>query len=138
MSTPERQNYLSFTRPYLISRSSSWPMSGAPNRTNCKDLYGLKIAVVENYAPHELLRTHNPDLNLVAMPNVSSTLQALATGAGGRGGRRSGVQRLEPAPAQARRVIRQRRNPLSLSTGNGSTPRQHNAWSAFSTKSWRT
>jgi len=39
----------------------------------------LKIAVVENYAPHELLRTHHPDLNLVALPNVSSTLQALAT-----------------------------------------------------------
>ncbi len=35
--------------------------------------------MVENYAPHELLRTHHPDLNLVALPNVSSTLQALAT-----------------------------------------------------------
>lgn len=35
--------------------------------------------MVENYAPHELLRTQHPDLNLVAMPNVSSALQALAT-----------------------------------------------------------
>lgn len=34
---------------------------------------------MENYAPHELLRAQHPDLNIVALPNVSSALQALAT-----------------------------------------------------------
>ncbi|WET10200.1 MULTISPECIES: bifunctional diguanylate cyclase/phosphodiesterase [unclassified Pseudomonas] len=79
MSTPERQAYMAFTRPYLDFPIVILAHEGGAQPRNLKDLYGLKIAVVENYAPHELLRTHHPDLNLVAMPNVSSTLQALAT-----------------------------------------------------------
>ena len=81
MSTPERQGYLAFTRPYLDFPIVILAHDGGPQPRTLKDLYGLKVAVVENYAPHELLRTHHPDLNLVAMPNVSSTLQALATDA---------------------------------------------------------
>ena len=79
MSTPERQTYLSFTRPYLDFPIVILAHVGGAQPRKLEDLYGLKIAVVENYAPHELLRTHHPDLNLVAMPNVSSALQALAT-----------------------------------------------------------
>ncbi|MFK0269988.1 EAL domain-containing protein [Pseudomonas asiatica] len=79
MSTPERQGYLAFTRPYLDFPIVILAHKGGAQPRNLDDLYGLKIAVVENYAPHELLRTHHPDLNLVALPNVSSTLQALAT-----------------------------------------------------------
>ena len=79
MSTPERQSFLSFTRPYLDFPIVILAHEGGPQPRSLKDLYGLKVAVVENYAPHELLRTHHPDLNLVAMPNVSATLQALAT-----------------------------------------------------------
>lgn len=79
MSTPERQGYLAFTRPYLDFPIVILAHKGGAQPRKLEDLYGLKIAVVENYAPHELLRTHHPDLNLVAMPNVSSTLQALAT-----------------------------------------------------------
>lgn len=79
MSTPERQAYLAFTRPYLDFPIVILAHKGGPQPRNLKELYGLKIAVVENYAPHELLRTHHPDLNLVALPNVSSALQDLAT-----------------------------------------------------------
>ncbi|MCF5086349.1 transporter substrate-binding domain-containing protein, partial [Pseudomonas gessardii] len=79
MSTPERQGFLAFSRPYLDFPIVILAHEGGAQPRALKDLYGLKIAVVENYAPHELLRTHHPDLNLVALPNVSSTLQALAT-----------------------------------------------------------
>jgi len=79
MSTPERQSYLSFTRPYLDFPIVILAHKGGPQPRTLRDLYGEKVAVVENYAPHELLRTHHPDLNLVAFPNVSSALQALAT-----------------------------------------------------------
>ncbi|MGY2292326.1 EAL domain-containing protein [Pseudomonas sp. SDO528_S397] len=79
MSTPERQSFLAFTRPYLDFPIVILAHEGGAQPRTLKDLYGLKVAVVENYAPHELLRTHHPDLNLVALPNVSSTLQALAT-----------------------------------------------------------
>ena len=79
MSTPERQNYLAFTRPYLDFPIVILAHEGGAKPRNMKDLYGLKVAVVQDYAPHELLRSHYPDLNLVALPNVSSALQALAT-----------------------------------------------------------
>ena len=79
MSTPERQKYLAFTRPYLDFPIVILAHKGGPQPRTLEDLYGLKVAVVENYAPHELLRTQHPDLNLVALPNVSSSLQALAT-----------------------------------------------------------
>ncbi|WP_260962184.1 bifunctional diguanylate cyclase/phosphodiesterase [Pseudomonas citri] len=78
MSTPERQNYLAFTRPYLDFPIVILAHQNGARPHNIEELYGLKIAVVENYAPHELLRTRHPDLNLVALPSVSSALQALA------------------------------------------------------------
>ncbi|MBM5457547.1 EAL domain-containing protein [Pseudomonas sp. P66] len=78
MSTAERQRFLAFTRPYLDFPIVILAHKGGPQPRKLKDLYGLKVAVVENYAPHELLRSHHPDLNLVAMPNVNSALQALA------------------------------------------------------------
>ncbi|MBT9573646.1 MAG: transporter substrate-binding domain-containing protein, partial [Pseudomonas umsongensis] len=71
MSTPERQGFLAFSRPYLDFPIVILAHEGGAQPRSLKDLYGLKIAVVENYAPHELLRTHHPDLNLVALPNVS-------------------------------------------------------------------
>ena len=79
MSTPERQKTLAFTRPYLDFPIVILAHKGGPAPKNIDELYGLKIAVVENYAPHELLHAQHPDLNLVALPNVSSALQALAT-----------------------------------------------------------
>ncbi len=79
MSTPERQDYLAFTRPYLDFPIVILAHKGGPQPRTINDLYGLKVAVVENYAPHELMRAHHPDLNLVRMPNLTSALQALAT-----------------------------------------------------------
>ena len=79
MSTPERQKSLAFTRPYLDFPIVILAHKGGAAPKNIKELYGLKVAVVENYAPHELLQAQHPDLNIVALPNVSSALQALAT-----------------------------------------------------------
>ncbi|GLK90944.1 EAL domain-containing protein [Pseudomonas turukhanskensis] len=80
MSTPERQSYLNFTRPYLDFPIVILARTNGRQPRELKDLYGLKIAVVENYAPHELLRSQHPDLNLLPVPNVAAALQALATG----------------------------------------------------------
>ncbi|MWV15218.1 EAL domain-containing protein [Pseudomonas sp. L-22-4S-12] len=80
MATPERQRDLAFTRPYL-----DFPIviiahtDGAQPRT-LQQLYGLKVAVVKDYAPHELLRSRHPDLNLLPLASVSAALQAVATG----------------------------------------------------------
>src|SRR3546814_10759821 len=59
MSTPERQSYLAFTRPYLDFPIVILAHHGGAEPHNLEALYGLKIAVVENYAPHALLRNHH-------------------------------------------------------------------------------
>jgi len=80
MSTPERQRDLIFTRPYLDFPIVILAHSRGPQPRRLTDLYGLKIAVVQDYAPHELLRSRHPDLNLLPLPSVGAALQALAVG----------------------------------------------------------
>jgi diguanylate cyclase (GGDEF)-like protein/PAS domain S-box-containing protein len=80
MSTPERQRDLAFTRPYLDFPIVILAHRNGPQPRQLDQLYGLKIAVVQDYAPHELLRSRHPDLNLLPLPSVSAALQALATG----------------------------------------------------------
>ncbi|MDX5370939.1 MAG: EAL domain-containing protein [Pseudomonadaceae bacterium] len=80
MSTPERQRDLLFTRPYLDFPIVILARHDGPQPRNLGALYGLKVAVVKDYAPHELLRSRHPDLSLQPLPSVNAALQALATG----------------------------------------------------------
>ncbi|WP_271410370.1 bifunctional diguanylate cyclase/phosphodiesterase [Pseudomonas sp. Q1-7] len=80
MSTPERQQYLNFTRPYLDFPIVILSQTHGPQPGNIKALYGLRVSVVTDYAPHELLRSRHPDLSLQTYPSVAAALQALATG----------------------------------------------------------
>ena len=79
MSTQERRAYLRFTRPYLDFPIIILARQGGPQPRPLQELYGLKVAVVQDYAPHELLRSRHPDLSLLPLPNVGAALQALAT-----------------------------------------------------------
>ena len=80
MATPERRTYLSFTRPYLDFPIVILARNDGPQPRNISALQGLKVAVVENYGPHELLRSQHPSVKLLPLPSVKATLQALATG----------------------------------------------------------
>ncbi|MDA3169846.1 transporter substrate-binding domain-containing protein, partial [Pseudomonas aeruginosa] len=80
MATPERQEYLSFTRPYLDFPIIILARKNGPMPKRIDELYGLKVAVVDHYAPHELLIAQHPDLTLLPLPSVAAALQALATG----------------------------------------------------------
>jgi len=51
MSTPERQAYLSFTRPYLDFPIVILAHFRGPPPLKPQQLYGLKTAVVENFSP---------------------------------------------------------------------------------------
>lgn len=73
-NTPERSLYANFTRPYIRS-----PMVVVTNQTidfldGVNDLHGKKVAVVTDYASHEWLKTHHPELQLL---NVDSTIDGL-------------------------------------------------------------
>lgn len=80
MATPERQEYLSYTRPYLDFPIIILARKNGPMPKRIDELYGLKVAVVDHYAPHELLIAQHPDLTLLPLPSVAAALQALATG----------------------------------------------------------
>ncbi|MGQ7960749.1 EAL domain-containing protein [Pseudomonas sp. SP16.1] len=80
MSTPERQKYLAFTRPYLDFPIVILARDGGPQPRRVDHLLGLRVAVVADYAPHELLRQLHPGLDLLPLPSVAAALQALATG----------------------------------------------------------
>ncbi|MCO6058714.1 EAL domain-containing protein [Pseudomonas sp. MOB-449] len=80
MSTPERQQYLLFTRPYLDFPIVILSQTRGPQPSKVESLYGLRVGVVSDYAPHELLRTQHPDLSLQTYSSVAAALQALATG----------------------------------------------------------
>ena len=79
-ATPSRQQYLTFTRPYLDFPIVILAQEKGPQPRSLRELDGLTVAVVENYAPEELLRDKHPTLRLWTRPSVAAALQALATG----------------------------------------------------------
>lgn len=80
VETPQRREYMDFTRPYL-----DFPMVivTADNVTyvdGIKDLTGKKIAVVKGYASHELLVANHPELELYLATDLPEALDAVSHG----------------------------------------------------------
>ena len=80
MATPERERFLAFTEPYLdfpiviiASKSGAQPK-------NISDLERLRVGVVKDYAPQEILKAQHPQLALFPQASPLAGLQALATG----------------------------------------------------------
>lgn len=80
VATPERQEYMRFTEPYL-----SFPMALAGGESmpfigGYKQLEGYVIAVEKDYWSHELLKKHLPPEALLEVKNVREGLQAVFDG----------------------------------------------------------
>lgn len=80
VATPERQEYMNFTSPYL-----SFPMVLAAGKEvpfidDYKLLNGRTIAVVKDYWSHEFLKSHYPQINLVLVDTVKQGLDAVLEG----------------------------------------------------------
>ncbi|USD42708.1 diguanylate cyclase [Vibrio sp. SCSIO 43135] len=78
--TPNRKEYLNFTRPYL-----SFPMLIITNQqrhyiADLNSLNGKEVAVVKGYASNELLRENHPEIILYEARNVADALEAVSTG----------------------------------------------------------
>ena len=80
MATPEREQYLTFTRPYIDFPIVILTHEQGPQPRELRELQGLRVAVVDSYATHELLRDKHPELRLWPRPSVAAALQALASG----------------------------------------------------------
>ena len=78
--TPQREEYLHFTTPYL-----SFPMVIVTNLDysyidKIETLRGKAIAVVNGYASHDFLKNEYPDLPLILVGNVSEGLRLVQKG----------------------------------------------------------
>ncbi len=80
LSTPQRREYVNFTRPYL-----SFPMvivttDRVTYVDGIKDLKNESVAVVKGYATQDLLEKNHPELNLYRASNLTEALQAVSLG----------------------------------------------------------
>ena len=80
MSTPERNEYMNFTKPYL-----SIPLVIATRIddlfiVNIIDVQSKKLGVVKGYAFAELLRLKYPEINLIEVSSLDEGLAQVSTG----------------------------------------------------------
>ncbi|MEW6291249.1 MAG: transporter substrate-binding domain-containing protein [Thermodesulfobacteriota bacterium] len=75
--TPERLSYVNFTEPYLSFPIVIFTRKDMGFVGKLDDLAGRKVAVVESYAIHDLLRTNHPELDIVPVKTVIDGLKML-------------------------------------------------------------
>lgn len=80
VKTPQRLEYVNFTRPYI-----SFPMvivtrSSEPFVDGIGALRNETVGVVKSYATHDLLMENNPDIKLVTSTNLREGLKAVSEG----------------------------------------------------------
>lgn len=79
-ATPEREQYLNFTPEVVSFPHALMVRSKDKNIKSVEDISDKYVAVVENYAIHEYLKTEYPNLNILAYDNDLLCLNALSTG----------------------------------------------------------
>ncbi len=137
MATPERLEYLTFTRPYLDFPIIILARKNGPAPASVKELYGLKVGVVAHYAPHELLVARHPDLNLQPLPSVAAGLQALAVGQVDASSATSPPVSGTFASSSSR-ACRSAARPPTVTNWPWACRRTRRFSPAFSTRCWRT
>jgi len=79
-STPDRDKYLSFTKPYLELPASIIVNDDTHGISDLSDLRGKRVAVVKNYASHDFLQRMYPELDLLPVADIRSGLYAVSYG----------------------------------------------------------
>jgi PAS domain S-box-containing protein len=78
--TPEREQFLNFTKPYISFPVVIATRKDAPFVDDLGNLGDLKVGVVEDYVTDELLTKSYPQLDIVRVKNVSNGLRDLENG----------------------------------------------------------
>ena len=78
--TPERLEYMDFTRPYVEFPAVVLVRNSAKDFPILSELKGKSVAVVSNYADHEYMKRVYPDIPLEVMPNISAGLRQVSFG----------------------------------------------------------
>lgn len=79
-ATPERRAYLNFTQPYVRSPMVIVTDTTVDYVSSMDQLQGKTVAVVEDYASHEMLKNNFPLLRLSLKQSAIEGLQAVAAG----------------------------------------------------------
>ncbi|MDP1990550.1 MAG: PAS domain S-box protein [Syntrophales bacterium] len=79
--TPDREKFALFTDTLVAVPGGIFTRSSplTPNLT-LKDLKGKRVAVVSNYAAHDIIRNQYPDITLEVVPDVSTGLAKASLG----------------------------------------------------------
>lgn len=80
INTPGREHYVNFTKSYLKFPMVIATQKGENYIKNLNKLNGKTIAVVNNYASHELLEANYPKLNLLLVQSPEEGLEAVNQG----------------------------------------------------------
>jgi diguanylate cyclase (GGDEF)-like protein/PAS domain S-box-containing protein len=80
MASAQREQYLTFTAPYLDFPMVIITRSDAPFVSNLRALGGKQVAVVKDYVSHELLQTNHSYLTLQPRATIGDCLNAVVTG----------------------------------------------------------
>lgn len=76
--TPERTQYLTFTKPYI--KSPAVLILNEQNKTDSRlsDLHGKTLAMVKGYVYESRLHEQYPDIKIVYVPNMEVALQKVS------------------------------------------------------------
>ncbi|PIE43689.1 MAG: hypothetical protein CSA50_03540 [Gammaproteobacteria bacterium] len=78
--TPNRNDYLNFTKPYLTFPAAIFTRTNHIRHTTMAELTGKKVGVSRNYAAHEYVKGHFPQLDLVPVESIEVGLNMLSYG----------------------------------------------------------
>ncbi|MCD6527790.1 MAG: transporter substrate-binding domain-containing protein [Desulfuromonas sp.] len=80
VNTPQRNEYLLFTEPFLEFPGVIVAQKGVTESLSLKKLRGMTIAIVKGYAGHELIALHYPEIKLEIVSDTSTGLRKVSFG----------------------------------------------------------
>jgi ABC-type amino acid transport substrate-binding protein len=80
VKTPNREQFALFTETLVAVPGGIFARSGSSSGLNLKDLKGKKVAVVSNYAAHDIIKNQYPEINLEVVQDVSTGLAKASLG----------------------------------------------------------
>jgi PAS domain S-box-containing protein len=78
--TPQRLEYMLFTKPYVQFPSVIIVRKRVTETLTLEELSGMRVAVVSGYADHDYILNHYPHLNLDVVPTVETGLRKVSFG----------------------------------------------------------
>jgi len=80
VATPDRQEYLLFTRPHVTQPGVILARTDSTETLTLEDLYGKRVAIVSGYWWEEALARDHPEIKIMPAPDIANGLGMLSFG----------------------------------------------------------